>query len=79
MAFDALCLVAGGAKVIYDFPDCCGEQFGGYVASVIPWSNPEGCEKVAGGRSVAQTSGKGATKSGTLEGCQNLAPFQGAD
>jgi hypothetical protein len=59
MAFDALCLVAGGAKVIYDFHDCGGEQFGGYVASVIPRSNPEGCEKAAGGRSVAETPGKG--------------------
>src|ERR1043166_9184472 len=32
--------------------------------------NPEGCQTVAGGRSVAQTPGKGREQVCTLEGCQ---------
>lgn len=35
MAFDLLGLLTGGAKMIYDFQNCFGKQFGGYIASVI--------------------------------------------
>src|SRR2546423_871002 len=35
VAFNLLSLVTRGAKVIYDFQDCFGEQFGRYIASVI--------------------------------------------
>src|SRR6266540_7411512 len=45
-------------------------------------ANPEGCQKLAGGRSAAQTPVRVAQCVGTLEGCQKLAdflaPFQGA-
>ena len=34
------------------------------------FSNPEGCAKVAGGRSVAETSGKVWRRNRTLKGCQ---------
>ena len=37
-----------------------------------PAGNPEGCQTVAGGRSVAETSGKGSAHLRTLEGCQRL-------
>src|ERR1043166_10113936 len=36
--------------------------------------NPEGCQTVAGGRSVAQTPGKGREQVCTLEGCQRARP-----
>jgi len=44
--------------------------------------DPKGCQKAAGGRSEAKTSGHRRKNVGTLKGCQNapgpLAPFQGA-
>ncbi len=36
-------------------------------------------EKVAGGRSEAQTSGDESISFRALKGCQSLAPFQGAN
>ncbi|GEM_PF-7093921 len=42
--------------------------------------NPKGCAKVAGGRSVAETSGKRRMNSRTPEWVPEvLAPFQGAE
>jgi hypothetical protein len=44
--------------------------------------NLKGCEKVAGGRSGAETTGTQATRNRTLKGCKlvmGLAPLQGAD
>ena len=44
--------------------------------SQTPTRNPEGCQTVAGGRSVAQTPGKGREQVCTLEGCQRGRPRQ---
>ena len=68
----------------------CGFEYE-KVDRVVPWSaagsgcicNPEGCERVAGGRSEAKTSGSGLIDLHPEEvpgfALEHLAPFQGAE
>jgi len=63
-------------------PLSCVPQFTPRMGLTSASANPEGCQKLAGGRSAAQTPVRVAQCVGTLEGCQKLAdflaPFQGA-
>ena len=50
------------------------------MSAVAEALNPEGLKKVAGGRSVAKTTGVNGQLVSTLKGCKNLlAPRRGAN